>query len=67
MKLVYIVKEHSGNAFSSKRVGEGEKMAVFGEPVNHHQDAVLALGFGEALNKIHGNHLPSYRWYMQGF
>lgn len=59
VEFVNVVKEYLGHTSSSKRVSKSQEVTVLGEFINHQQYTSLVLRFWEALDEIHGNHLPS--------
>jgi hypothetical protein len=52
MQAVYSVEENLGHTSSSKRVEKGQEMAILGERINDHQEAVRVTRPWKSFNEI---------------
>ena len=53
-----IIPQQPGRVLGIERGGSGHGMHLLGEPVNHHKDGILPLGFRQGTDEVHGDGGP---------
>ena len=65
MKLIDMLEEYLCNCDSYEGMCQRHKMSILSEEVHYYQNAIKALGFGQTIDEIHRDCIPSSSWYGQ--